>query len=395
MARVGDDRHVDDRPRRLVGVALGLLLLAGVIAAVVISLGGGGPSTTAVRGLIGSEKEAFFADPRVVRALADRGLVVHVEKAGSREIATRYDLSQYDFAFPAGVPAAEKIRQDRKVTTTYAPFFTPMAIATWQPIVDLLAAAGIVRQDGGLTLFDMAAFMDLVERNARWSDLPDNPTFPVNKSVLVTSTDVRKSNSAAMYLALASYVANERNIVSSDAQIDAVLPVVEPLFLRQGFVENSSEAPFDDYLVQGMGKAPMVMIYEAQYIEQAARASGVRPEMVLMYPDPTILSKHTLVPLSDGGRKLGEALTTDPTLQRLAIESGFRAADAAAFDAFVADQGLDIPSQLVSVIDPPTYEVLERMIGRIEQAYGGPAAQDDDITPSLVPLADPSLLVTP
>ena len=45
---------------------------------------------------------------------------------------------------------------------------------------------------------------------------------------------------------------------------------MSPLFLRQGYVENSSEGPFDDYLVQGMGKAPMVMIYEAQYLARAA-----------------------------------------------------------------------------------------------------------------------------
>ena len=34
------------------------------------------------------------------------------------------------------------------------------------------------------------------------------PTYPANKSVLITSTDVRTSNSAAMYLSIASYVAN-------------------------------------------------------------------------------------------------------------------------------------------------------------------------------------------
>ena len=33
--------------------------------------------------------------------------------------------------------------------------------------------------------------------------------------------------------------------------------------------------------------------------------------MELMYPAPTVLSKHTFVPLTANGDKLGKALTTD------------------------------------------------------------------------------------
>ena len=40
-----------------------------------------------VHGLIGSEKEPFFADPKVQAALSREHLSVSVEKAGSRAIA--------------------------------------------------------------------------------------------------------------------------------------------------------------------------------------------------------------------------------------------------------------------------------------------------------------------
>jgi hypothetical protein len=361
---------------RALSVVLGVVVLLGVLLAIVVSIGGGsgGGATTTVHGLIGSEKESFFKDQRVVDELRRNGLTVQFDTAGSREIATRFDLSKYDFAFPAGVPAAERIRQDRHVATTYSPFYTPMAVATWRPIVDLLTAAGVMHTDaGGQVMFDMAAYLKLVQADTRWSDLPGNTAYPVGKSVLITSTDVRKSNSAAMYLGLASYVANGGSVVSDDAAIDRVMPVVEPLFLRQGFVENSSEAPFDDYLVQGIGKAPMVMIYEAQYIARAAAQDGaIRPDMVLAYPDPTIFSKHTLVPLTDAGKRLGELLTTNATLQQLAVEYGFRTADAKAFADYTAAHGVSAPATILSVIEPPTYEVLERMITRLEAAYGGP-----------------------
>jgi hypothetical protein len=43
----------------------------------------------------------------------------------------------------------------------------------------------------------------------RWNELKDNAAFQAGKSVLINSTDVRKSNRAAMYLALASYIVNQ------------------------------------------------------------------------------------------------------------------------------------------------------------------------------------------
>ena len=145
-----------------------------------------------------------------------------------------------------------------------------------------------------------------------------------------------------------------------------------PLFLRQGFVASSSEEPFDDYLVQGMGKSPMVMIYESQFIQRAAAADGsITPDMVLIYPDPTIFSKHTFVGLTADGIRLGDFLTNDPEMRTLATQYGFRTTDTAAFTKFVADHKLAVPDTLINVIDPPTYETLEAMITRLEADYSG------------------------
>jgi hypothetical protein len=48
----------------------------------------------------------------------------------------------------------------------------------------------------------------------RWKDLKGASAYDVNKSVLVSTTDVRKSNSAAMYLALTTYAFNGGDIVT-------------------------------------------------------------------------------------------------------------------------------------------------------------------------------------
>jgi hypothetical protein len=373
---------VNQNPRRLAAVALAILLIVGVGYGIISSAKDVlGPAAVSVRGLIGSEKDPFFKDARVVAALKRGGFVVSVTTAGSRQIA-RSDLSAQDFAFPAGVPAAEKIRLDHAGSKAFVPFYTPMAIATWKPIVDLLTTAGVVQATGGVTTLDVAAYMKLVGANKRWKDLPGNTTYPVNKSILVTSTDVRKSNSAAMYLALTSYVANGNNIVQNGASIAPLMDGLAPLFLRQGFVASSSEEPFDDYLVQGMGKSPMVMIYESQFIQRAAAGDGsISPQMVLMYPDPTIFSKHTFVGLTPDGIRLGDFLTNDPEMRSLATQYGFRTTDTVAFTKFVADHGLSVPADLINVIDPPTYETLEAMIARIEADYSGGGASSSPSAP--------------
>jgi hypothetical protein len=323
-----------------------------------------------VRGLVGSEKQPFFQDPRVQAALRRNGLDVQVQKAGSREIATSFDLSEYDFGFPAGVPAAEKLRREQNISTSYNVFFTPMAIATWRPIAELLSEQGIAQDRGGYYTVDMHDLQDLMASGIRWEELPDNNEFPVGRSVLITSTDVRTSNSAAMYLALASYVANADNIVESLADAQPFMATLSDLFLRQGFRPSSSLEPFEDYLVKGMGHSPMVMIYEAQFISQAALQDGsITPDMVLMYPEPTIFTKHVLIPFSENGQRLGEALMNDPELQQLAIEYGFRNNNTAYFRQFVADHNVTIPDQIIDVIEPPSYEVLEGMIQQIEAQY--------------------------
>ena len=363
---------MNQTPRRIAALGLALLLIIGVGYGIISSASSAlGPGTTTLHGLIGSEKGPFFADPRVAKALKRGGFTVGVSTAGSRQIAGA-DLSKEDFAFPAGVPAAEKIRHDHAGATAFVPFFTPMAIATWKPIVDLLTAAGVVHTNGGVTTLDLAGYMKLVDTNTRWKDLPGNTTYPVNKSILITSTDVRKSNSAAMYLALTSYVANGDNIVENDSEVTPIMSRLSPLFLRQGFVASSTEEPFEDYLVQGMGKSPMVMIYESQFVQRAAAADGsITGDMVLMYPDPTIFSKHTFVGLTPDGIKLGDFLTNDPEMRSLATEYGFRTTDTAAFAKFVADHKLSVPPSLVNIIDPPTYETLESMITRLEAEYSG------------------------
>jgi hypothetical protein len=352
---------------RILGIGLAVVLGIGVIAAIGISYAQSHNSApthlVTVRGVIGSEKLPFFQDSGVVAEFHARGYDVQVDTAGSRQIATSVDLSRYDFAFPAGEPAGIKIQQDHHARATYVPFFTPMAIASFKSIAGLLKSQGVVTTVNGADMLDVKAFLALVAQNKRWSDIPNNSAYPAGTSILITSTDPSTSNSAAMYLSIASYVANGNNVVQDQSQAQAVLPAVAPIFTRQGLTLSSTEAPFEDYLSIGIGKDPMVMIYEAQYLaRQAAKDGSITADREMMYPSPTVFSKHTLVPLTANGDAIGRLLTSDAKLQSLAVKYGFRTSDPGAFNKYLTDRGVTPPPQLVNVIEPPSYANLEALI---------------------------------
>jgi len=368
MIRTVNDSSEVTLVKRLWGVALAVVLLVGVVFAVVRGRSdeASSPDLRTVRGVIGSEKLAFFADQRVRDAFARHGLVVEVDPAGSRQIATSVDLDRYDFAFPSSAPAAERIQQTRKAARTYAPFSSPMVIATFAPIVSLLTAQGVVRPD---RVFDVAKYLELTAAGTRWDQLPNNADFPARKNVLVTTTDPRDSNSAAMYLAITSFVANGGVVASPEAEA-RVLPAVGKLFLEQGYTQSSTDGPFEDYLSAGMGKTPMVLAYEAQFVDRVVRGdSTIRPGMKLLYPAPTVLSKHTLVPLKPSGDEVGQLLTSDAELGKLAATFGFRTADPRYFDEVVKEHGVSVPATVVDVVEPPSYETLERMLEAIAKQY--------------------------
>ena len=212
--------------RKAIGPVLAVVLLTGVTIAIRYSMRERKAARSAearitVRVLTGSEKEAFLADAELAKVLDAEGIAITVQKAGSREIATRPDLKSFDVAYPAGAHAAVKISQTTGSKRIFSTFYTPMAVASWKTLVPVLENAGLVsRKDGACFIVDMGKLIDIMQKGTRWKDLPGNTAYPAGKSVLVTSTDVRKSNSGGMYLALAAYLANGNSVVDNEEDAD-------------------------------------------------------------------------------------------------------------------------------------------------------------------------------
>ncbi|HEY9107617.1 MAG TPA: hypothetical protein VIN58_13135 [Roseateles sp.] len=323
-------------------------------------------SAEPLKGLIAVDVEAFFKDERVTKVLGGAKLPVQVARVGSRDMAAKIGAAdQPDFFIASGVVAANMIadaaRKAGKTATQTSPFHTPLVVASWEPVAKILAANGMAKPIAPKVFsVDMEKLTQAMLAKQRWRDLKASGDYAVSRSVLVSTTDIRRSNSAAMYLALTSAALNG-DVVADRATAQKYATQLAELFKRQGFQENYVNGAFDDYLAIGMGKTPLTFIYEAQMLAQAQKG-GIRPEMVLMYPQPTIVNKWVLVALNERGKQLAELLATNKALQAVALEQGFRTGDTAAFADAAQKAGLAVDVKLNQVIDPPGFDLMFEMI---------------------------------
>jgi hypothetical protein len=333
----------------------------------------GGPmglkSEVTIKGVITSEKENFFKDERVQAIFKKNGLNVTYTRMSSGKIAeakVATDLDNADFVFPSGVQTAEKVRSNFKNAQSYNIFYSPMVIATWTPIVDILRANGVTKKVGQYEAIDMESFMKLAENGTRWKQLKGADAYPVNKVVLVYSSDARYSNAAKMYLTLNSYVLNGNTVVSSNAEVDKVLPTLKKIIEAQGNRESSSTNMMSDYMSIGRGKVPMMFAYESEFLEQAFKNNGLGKDMKLVYPTPTVFTKHVLVAIKPEAQVLVDLFKKDAELKKLAIEYGFRFEGDTGIVQKAKSVGVEIPEVVVDVIDPPSYDVLDYMSNQVE-----------------------------
>ncbi|KNZ30975.1 MAG: hypothetical protein AD742_19495 [Methylibium sp. NZG] len=368
---------------KLSKIAITLALLVGFGAALFFSLRGqkadvsqqreaaAAASTTALSGLIALDVEPYFKDERVRKILADKRLPVNVTRVGSRDMAAKVvagggsGAGSPDFFFPSGVVAANQIvdaaRKANLAVAQSSPFHSPMVMASWAPIAQVLVANGLAKPLGDKTYgVDMVKLTALMLAKKRWKDLQGAAAYDVSRSVLVSTTDVRRSNSAAMYLALTSHAVHG-DLVTDRTTAQAVAARVAELFKRQGYQENYVNGNFDDYVSIGIGKTPLAFIYEYQMV-QFALAKKVQPDMVLIYPQPTIVNKVVFVAVSERAKALADLFASNAELQRIAVEYGFRIADSSVFMQAVKPTGLAVEERITQVIDPPSFEVMAQMI---------------------------------
>lgn len=347
--------------------------------------------TLVLRGKMGSKSD-LFEDPKVQEILMRHHIRVHVTRAGSRDAAT-HDLSQYDFAFLSGEPAASLIRRSRAnqwTGTARQPFTSPIVLATYRRYAETLERQGIAdkpagQQDPLYYTLDTEKFIQAMKKKLTWNALGVRDYGAENgNQVLAQTSNVCDSNSGATYLILVAFLENGRHVPVVDPQ-PAGAPAgppnlsraqelanrIKPLLVAQGFPSGDLS---ESYANQAEGDKPIVVIYEHQYLamQLRAKAQSGQPDhdRVLLYPKDNILTKPQFLALKPEAERLGELITFDPELQRRAMELGFGVATPAGstkstrlYD-FLKEQGLPTPETADndSTTLLPDNLVLEEMI---------------------------------
>ncbi len=132
----------------------------------------------------------------------------------------------------------------------------------------------------------------------------------------------------------------------------------------QGALESSSDDPFRAF-ISGSGE-PLILVYESQVASLLLQKQDPGA-MVVLYPDTTVNTAHTFVPLSDAARELGALLATDPRLRELAVLRGFRPQDGVAeFTAATAPHADHLNPGLTGIrqVGTPTVKILMALAQR-------------------------------
>ncbi|MFE6841452.1 hypothetical protein [Streptomyces sp. NPDC057686] len=355
--------------RRILGIALAVLLLGGV-AAVALAGGEKKPPTapkTVVKGVIGSEKSEYFRDPDVVKALADKGYTVKTETSGSWAM-DQLALKEFDFAFPSSSEPATEIEAAAGVkgAQTTKPFFSPLVVIARPNAAKVLADNNLAKMTGknsGTLL--MGPYLKAAGEDRKWQQLSGSAAFAeLTGTVFIKTTDPATSNSGALFLAAASNVANGNGVVSDQAAIDRTAPLMQKLISVQGALEPSTDDPFRAF-ISGSGE-PLILAYESQ-VASLLQQEQPPGDMVVLYPDTTVNSPHTFVPISENAKELGSLLATDPKLRRLAVRHGFRPQNGVPeFTAATAAHTAYLNAELTGIrqVSAPTVKILMALAAR-------------------------------
>jgi hypothetical protein len=360
-------------------ISFAVVLAVMLASFVVVRLVGPTPPLTEVPVVAGTENQPFFSDQQVIAAFARHGLKLDVDYEGSWQMTTAANTCHYALMIPSSQPAADAITQKCHVNNAQPAYYSPMVVVTFDNIAALLSQEGIATRDpkSGEWNFSLPRYLRAVQNGLRWNQIPGNGSYQSPNKVLLTTTDPRTSNSAAMYAAMIAYLLNNEIPLSSSQNVAQVQSFIgQSLFLDQGYSQGSSELPFDD--VRGsLGEAvsPMVWAYESQYLDVRVHLPSVvaGQRLVVMYPSPTAVSYHTVVPTSGVGAEVGQLLTgatTDPALLNLEAEHGFRTLDPQdTFTSVMRTHGITVPTA-PQVAPLPAFEYLQELLTSIGQMYG-------------------------
>lgn len=349
---------------------IGLIILVAVIA---VAIGYGlfqkaTPDEIALSGYVGGEKINFLEDPEVQKILdKDYGIKIDIHKAGSLDMVRADDLDRRNFLWPSSQTALE-LYEDTvgKPFKDDITFNTPIVLYSRKSIADGLVKAGLAKQEDDIYFVDMPALVDAMRENKTWADIGLDNLYG---DVSIHTTDPAKSNSGNMFSGLVANMLNGNRVVTEQT-VQKILPDLQKIFAKIGYMETSSADLFSLFLSTGMGNKPIVAGYENQLLEFSAMYpeewDNVKSDIVIMYPTPTVWSSHIFIALDADGARLMTALR-DERLQKIAWERhGFRTG---VYGSSSQQNNFTVPGvaeQITQIIQMPNYRAMREIVKTFE-----------------------------
>lgn len=378
----------------VVGLVVFLALVLGGIAL----LGGLSPQSreasvddgiTLVTGATGGGKENFLADPEIAAILRDEYGIRVQHIAWSNGKLTDQALAEdsahaYDFVFFSDQRYYEQYQAANNKTYRKQKGFialnTPVVFYSWKQVAETLEKQGAVTKRGDVYyLSDMGKLLSLIERQATWQSLCDDPASPVaanRNPVNVISVDPVTSSPGATYYGLLAAVLDSGNRTGGISA--ETLEKLQQYYKQSGFLTFTPADLFDQYLRIGMGSYPLIVDYEKSLIDWAiANPVGyekVRDRIVTLYPEPTIWNSHCILSFTENGSIFLDALENNARIQEIAFQRyGFRMGLSAAYENTSAFQTAEgeltlpgIPGEILSVVPSLRMEGYDKIIAALK-----------------------------
>lgn len=344
--------------------------LAGILLLVVVILAAGGyaflsekSEVTVLNGYLGGEKTGLFEDEEVQKILKKKyHLKLEYAKAGSLDMVTE-EQTGMNYLFPSSQTALSFYEDEKgQPIKDEIIFNTPIVLYSHKIVVDALEKEGVVSNQDGIYYADMKKLADMILSDTTWAEIGVSQLYG---KVSVDTTNPAKSNSGNMFAALLANVINGGETVD-ESTIDEILPKLQRIFSKLGYMETSSSDLFNQFLKMGVGAKPLIAGYENQLLEFAAENpedyEKMKEDVVMIYPSPTVWSTHVYIALDEGGKAGAEALL-DEEIQQIAWEKhGFRTSSYGGGIKGGDSKVEGVADTVTKVMVVPEYSIMKRLI---------------------------------